>query len=59
MTQELQKGDAVQVMPHTALWASGARFGEVLATRKGNTSVLVHLDTGKRDWCAISTVLEA
>lgn len=59
MTQELQRGDAIQVHPLSALWATGARFGEVVqvAARKG--MVLVRLDTGRRDWLSLSSVLEA
>lgn len=54
---DLQKGAAIQVCPHTPLWRSGARFGEVVATRRD--TVLVRLDNGKRDWLNISLVLEA
>lgn len=53
----VRRGSTIQACPGTALWASGARFGQVVTLRR--EQALVALGRGRRLWVPINSVLEA
>lgn len=53
----VRRGSTIQAMPGTALWATGARFGQVVAMKR--SEALVALGRGRRLWVHVSAILEA
>ena len=56
MDQEISKGTTIQAAPNSPLWAKGARFGEVLTTKRD--MVLARFPRIGTVWVPSNDVLE-
>jgi hypothetical protein len=53
----LRRGATVQAAPGSALWRTGARFGQVVSVRR--SQALVAVERGRRAWVSLNSILEA
>lgn len=62
MSPAIEPGALVQIDPASALWAMGARWGEVLRVDRGNrrrpSRALVSLPKLGRQWLPLNDVME-